>query len=306
MTNQLGRRQSAGEGGDTLTAEGIIGNGSKGVGATADSVRSSERESHAANNPARRHHRVNAHVRLVMLAVLIVAVGAGAGFIGALLLPKEYAARAELKYSLSESMPNALLREDRQLITQQVLLEGRGVLAPVAFDNGMRPEDLAENVSAKVVDNSEIIEVEVRDRTRERAHMLLTAVVARYLIVANSNWQDPVRSYVESELGPVRSYLEFQLGEVQKQLQLATLPPENAAELTRRADTLRGLLGPLQLKPVGPDSPSAPPAEVLTEPYPVAEQAFPKPRFAAAAGGAAALVVAAFVVLLVARNRLRS
>ena len=123
-----------------------------------------------------RHRKValSANVRLAVLAVMIVVVGAGAGYIGSLLLPKQYAARAEIQYNLSQSVPNELLREDRTLTTQLVLLRSRDVLGPVAAENGMRPEDLAKDVSAKVVNNSEIIEVEVRDRTREQAKALLT------------------------------------------------------------------------------------------------------------------------------------
>ena len=105
-------------------------------------------------------------------------------------------------------MPNELLREDRRLTTQLVLLRSRVVLGPVASDNGMTPEDLAKNVSADVVNNSEIIEVEVRDRTRQRAQMLLTSIIAQYLTLANSDSQDPVRSYLESQLSEVRKQLQ--------------------------------------------------------------------------------------------------
>ena len=69
-------------------------------------------------------------VRLVAIAVVIVLVGAGAGLIGSFLIPKEYAARAEITYHLMESQPNELLREDRRLTTQLVLLGSRVVLPP--------------------------------------------------------------------------------------------------------------------------------------------------------------------------------
>jgi hypothetical protein len=255
---------------------------------------------------AERRRGVSANVRLAVLAVMIVVVGAAAGFTGSSFLPKQYAARAELKYSLSESMPNALLREDRQLVTQQVLLQGRAVLGPVASANGMTPEELTGNVTAIVLDNSEIIGVEVRDRTRERAQWLLSEIISRYLALANSDWQDPVRFYVESQLAPVRSHLEVQLSEVQKQLQSPALAPGNAADLAQREQALRGLLDRVQVKPPDPKAPSGPPAQVLTGPYPVAAQVSPKPVFAAAAGAAVALMVAGFVVLLVVRRRLRS
>ena len=128
-------------------------------------------------------------------------------------------------------MPNELLREDRRLTTQLVLLRSRVVLGPVASENGMTPEDLAKNVSADVVNNSEIIEVEVRDRTRQRAQMLLTGIIAQYLTLANSDSQDPVRSYLESQLSDVR-----------KQLQAPDVSAEDATRLAQREKALLGLL----------------------------------------------------------------
>ena len=136
--------------------------------------------------------------RLAVLFIMIVVIGAAAGGITSLVLPKQYAARAEIQYNLSQAVPNELLREDRRLTTQLVLLRSRVVLAPVASSNGMTPEDLAKDVSADVVEGSEIIEVQLRDRTRERAQMLLTAVIARYLTEANKGWEDPVRAYLET------------------------------------------------------------------------------------------------------------
>jgi hypothetical protein len=247
--------------------------------------------------PARHRPAVSAaHFRLAVLSVMIVVVGAGAGCIISLLLPKQYAARAEIQYSLSQAMPNELLREDRRLTTQLVLLRSRVVLGPVASENGMTPEDLAKNVSADVVNNSEIIEVEVRDRTRQRAQMLLTSIIGQYLTLANSDSQDPVRSYLESELSEVR-----------KQLQAPEVSASDATQLSQREKALLELLQPLQAKPsTSPQSPSGPPARVLAGPYPVAEPVGLTPLIAAAAGATTAFVVAGLVVLLVARRKLRS
>ena len=242
------------------------------------------------------------HLRLALLAVVIIAAGAGAGLIGALVLPKEYAARAELKYSLSEAMPNELLREDRRLTTSLVMFQSRTILGPVAAKNAMAPEDLGEKVSAKVVDGSEFIEVQVRDRSRERALMLLTEIVERYVSVANSNWQDPVIAYVNNDLSEVRAYLEAELNEVQNRLNGNDLAAPEATQLAYREVTLRRLLGPIE-SPSRPPSATGPPAEVLTQPYLMAKPAFPKPLFATAAGGALGIVIAAVVVLVAARRR---
>jgi len=209
-------------------------------------------------------------------------------------LPKKYAARAEIHYTLSQAQPNELLREDRTLATQLVLLHTRGVLGPVASANRMSPEALADAVSAEVVEGSEVIQVDVIDRTRERAQVLLAGVIDRYLSVANADWQDPVPAY-----------LQRQLSDVRKQLGEPDLSAQEAAGLAQREQVLRGLLDQLQASTPS-DSRSGPPARVLTPPYQVAGQVGPTTFFGAATGATAAAVVAAFVILLVARRRLRS
>jgi hypothetical protein len=230
------------------------------------------------------------------LIVMMVVVGASVGRLGILLLPTQYASRAELQYSVPQPEASDLLRADRRLTTQLVLLRSRVVLGPVASDNGMTPEDLAEHVSAKVLDSSEIIEVEVRDRTRVRAQMLLTGIIARYLALANEDWQDPVRSYLES-----------QLSELQKQLKAPGVSAEDATGLAQWEQAVRGLLDPARLsQSIRAESPWGPPARALVSPYPVAAQVGPTPLFAAAIGATTALVAAAFIVLLVARRRLAS
>ena len=125
--------------------------------------------------------------------------------------------------------------------------------------------------------------------------MLLAGVIAGYLTLANGDFQDPVGSYLES-----------QLSEVRKQLQAPEVSASDATQLAQREKALLGLLDNLQLKqPISPESPSGPPARVLVPPYPVAEPVGLTPLLAAAAGATTAFVVAAVVVLLVARRRLR-
>jgi uncharacterized protein involved in exopolysaccharide biosynthesis len=244
---------------------------------------------------------VSTLLRLAVVFVLVVAVGAAAGYYGSALIPKEYAARAELQYKLSKSVPNELLREDRTLTTQKVLLRSRVVLAPVAKENRMAPEDLAKNVSADVVANSEIIEVELRDHSPERAQKLLAAVVDVYLVEANRDWHDPVRAYIEAQIAG----LEDQLRVVQGQLQPG-LSPERTAELIQRQQDLTSLVEHFREGlSNAPESLSEPPARVLITPYPIDEPVRPRPLMNAAAGAAAAFVLAAFVVLIIARRRLR-
>lgn len=245
----------------------------------------------------------DSNLKLIALLISVIIVGAGTGYIGSLVLPKQFAARAQLQYNLSNSVPNELLREDRTLTTQLVLLDSRAVLAPIASANGMTPEDFARNVSAEILDSSEIIQVEVRDRNAARAQMLLTRVIDGYLALANKDWRDPVRTYQESQ---IRS-LQSQLDDVHKQLQVTTVSGLDGTALVQREEVLRTELDSLHAQlSAGPGTATEPPARVVTAPYQVPDQVRPRPILAAAAGASAAIVVAGFVVLVVARRRVRS
>jgi hypothetical protein len=125
--------------------------------------------------------------------------------------------------------------------------------------------------------------------------MLLTAVITRYLIEANKGWQDPVRAYLESRLNEVRA-----------RLQAPGVSAKDATALAQQEAALLSLLEPLHQSSDAPESPSGPPARVLTDPYPVAKPVGLTPLFAAATGATTAFVIAALVVLVVARRRLRS
>lgn len=237
-------------------------------------------------------------VRLVALVVLVALMGAGVGYAVSILLPKQYAARAEIQYKLSRSVPNELLREDRTLTTQKVLLRSMAVVRPVAEANKIAPEHLADNISAAVVANSEVIDVEMRADTREQAQKLLAAVIDRYLVEANRDWDDPVRAYLETQI----TGLEDQLQEVRGQLQPG-LSEERTSELTNRQHDLTILVKHFQ-QGLSDDSDllTAPPARILISPYQIADPVRPRPLLNAAAGAAAAFVVAALTVLVFARR----
>lgn len=293
MSHSTGRRRIPSDAAIEPTETATLTNGSSPVGTRVKSTGTS---------PHREVGLLSTLLWLAALFVVVVSLGAGIGYAGSMLLATQYAARVEIQYKLSKSMPNELLREDRTLTTQKVLLHSMDVLLPVAQENQMAPEDLAKNISANVVANSEIIDVEMRAETRERAQKLLVSVIDRYLVEANRDWQDPVRAYLEAQI----TGLQDQLQEVQGEMQ-SDISPERADELSQRERVLNNLLDHSQEElSNAPETMSEPPARQLLAPYVVAEQVRPRPLINAAAGAAAAFVVAAFVVLVIARRRLRS
>jgi capsular polysaccharide biosynthesis protein len=226
-------------------------------------------------------------LRLALVAMVITVLGGVVGLVGSYLLPEEYAARAELHYNLAQAKPNELLREDRTLNTQLVVIRSRTLLGPVASANGLTAEELGGKVTVMVVESSEIIQVEVRDSSGARAQRLLEQITTGYLAVANRGEEVLDREAVESQLRAVR-----------ESLSRPDLSTEQAEVLALREASLIGQLDSIELAEQAT-------AEVLTAPYTVPGQVSPRPRFAAATGALTALLLAAAVVALLARRWMR-
>jgi hypothetical protein len=233
------------------------------------------------------------NLRLALLVVFIVMIGTGAGFAASLLVPTQYAARAVLGYNLPKTDNPDVFRVDPRLTTEMARLRSRAVLDPVAFDMGVSPDDLAKRISATVVDDSHMVEVEAHAGTGPAALQLLTSVITQY----------QTQSAFASHDNPIVTYLEFRLSEVR---QKEGLPGYNAADLRAQENFLHFLLDGVPPNPVDPQSVPGQFFTVVDPPYMVSAPIQPKPRLGAAAGATTGLVVAAIVILVAARRRLRS
>ena len=236
--------------------------------------------------------------RLVMLALVIVLVGAGGALLGAALWPKTYAARAEILYPITKEQPTGFLREDRNLTTQLVLLQSRAVLDPVAGAEGLRVEDLAPRVAVTLLQGSEVIQVEVRDRTRESALRTTQAIVDRYLVLNRTTTPSDARQFLASELETLRR----SIADTQAALGRASTPQSTAelAALVSRQQDLQGQLDQTDLIEL-----SGPQAQVTTEPYPVLDPVSPQVVQVTAIGAVAGLLVAVVTVGWLVRRRVR-
>jgi uncharacterized protein involved in exopolysaccharide biosynthesis len=137
--------------------------------------------------PAEAHHgRRLPPPLLVVVTLTIVLLGIAAGVAVALRMPKSYGARAEILYSTSNSDQGGdPLKQDRQLSTQLVLLKSQAVLGPVAKKQGRSFEDVSKDVSASVLENSNVIDVEAHGVTEPATMQTLQAVVDSYLALAS-------------------------------------------------------------------------------------------------------------------------
>jgi uncharacterized protein involved in exopolysaccharide biosynthesis len=221
--------------------------------------------------------------RLSFVALVIVVLGAAAGFAASLQFPVQYAARAELVYLIGQEEPTGFLREDRNLTTQVLLLGSRSVLEPVATTEGLTVKDLENKFHAELVEGSEVINVEVHDESREAGQAILTRIIDRYRTVSN-------------DVAPAetRAYLQTQLDDVRRRLADAGLGESERGALTERETTLLAQVDSLNL--------AGAQVKVVVAPYSAPEPVSPQPLLGAAAGALVGVLVAGTVVLVQARR----
>jgi len=231
-------------------------------------------------------------VLLTALGVLIVLVGTAAGYAVANRLPSEYAAHADVLYPLTEAQPTGFLRQDRVLSTQEVLMDSRTVLDPVAAQFGVKVDDLADAVQTEVVSDSEVIRVQLTDESRARARKMLTAVITQYLAVANN----PQRTQLQT-------YLQAQLADVQDRIAAAREVKDSEGEISvllQRQTSLQSQLDDDQLNAIAGGTP-----RLTVAPYVEHDRVSPNTLMAVGGGALAGLVVALVTVAVLGRRMTR-
>jgi len=253
---------------------------------------------------ATRSPAVVAVISLVALAATIIVLTAGLALAGALIWPKTHTARAEILFPITHEQPTGFLREDRSMTTQLVLMQGRPVLGPIADQQQRSVEDLQEHLTVAVLQSSEIIELEVTDRSPERAVQTVQAIVDNYLGLGQSD-QPTLRQRLETELVAVNAAVADAQVRLSAQEDLvaagtATVDTVMPLQTALQAQQARQRQFQAQLDTVN----LAPMPQLLTPPY-ATNVVTPKPMFAAVVGALAGVLLAAVVVAVVARHRTR-
>jgi uncharacterized protein involved in exopolysaccharide biosynthesis len=247
--------------------------------------------------------------RLVLLALTIILLGTAAGLAGALVLPKTYGARAEVLYSSGQDQQSGgPLKQDPQLSTQLVYLQSRAVLGPVAQKEGRDFTDLSKDVTAQVLDNSQVIQIEAHGSTKLAAMQTLQSVMDGYLTLIGQ--PTGVSRNLDTQLSDAKANTAQIQTQVQ-QLTSATLAGTSTqaalndarAQLTASLDREKALQARIdELNLTGQTGPDA---QLLTPPYSLADVVFPKPWIAAGTGALVGLIVACIVVAVGARRQTR-
>lgn len=243
------------------------------------------RQSGLARRPNRRQIR-----QLGLVALVLVLLGATLGYVATLLVTPQYAAHSDVVYLVTREQPTGFLREDRNLTTQLVVLNSRTVLEPVAAANRIPVVDLAKRVDVALVPESEVIQINLRDPSRDRAVRLLDGIVARYLEVSNNDERAGVQGYLDSQLRDILGRLD-------------RLPPnatDERAPLVEREQDLRSQLDELTVADL-----AGPAASVLVPAFADADPVYPNRGFAVGTGALAGLLLAVIAVAVLARRMTR-
>jgi capsular polysaccharide biosynthesis protein len=232
-----------------------------------------------------------------------------------------YAARADLQYRIEGPVSSDNLRTDRRLSTQLVALTSRALLEPIAKRSGVSFDTLRKATTARIVDNSEIIRIEVHNPSRTVAAAQAQEIANAYLTSVRAEFDTRKVSLEKSIAGLVAEQdaltaKVLAIGNTTDAANAAaiaaaavalppgapvTVPasPEIALLQDRyRAIEAQRLSDRSELDDLNYRIQVGGPAVLVGEPYAVTDQVSPKPVQAEIAGGLVGLTLAATTVSL--------
>ena len=255
--------------------------------------------------------RYLAYALAIVLACAALAYGASAAG------SKSYGARTEIYFPLNAALSSgSFLREDRALSTQMVAMESHAILDPVAAQFHLSYSALAKKEVVTVLQNSEVIRIEVDDRSASQAKTIVGEIAKAYLKQV-PNQDATTATFLNRQITSLNSQLgtltvQFNDLEAKRQAQASVTnpnPPESPAELAVQSEitNLNGQVATLQgrLDAVTVDNLQQPHVEQQTPPYVLSGPVAPKPMRAAAAGALAGIMLAAVALTLLFRRLLK-
>jgi uncharacterized protein involved in exopolysaccharide biosynthesis len=250
---------------------------------------------------------------VVALVLLMTLGAAGLAYALAGMGEERYAAEAQILYD----SPASGAELDQELATQEVLLQSRAVLAPLAEEVGVRVADLQRALDVDIVGGSQILELRFEHSDPDVAVVVLGGIAERYVALS--------RDTAGQELGGAQGIVEERLAATEEQLAAATArrdelalareqaagatgtPPADVEERSLDAEIIRlqQQLGSLQERAVGLqlETESLASARLLDDVYVLEDPVGPRPLPAAAAGALVGLVVSGGAVALYLRRR---
>ena len=126
------------------------------------------------------------------------------GYVVASMGPAKYGVRSEIDYPLAQENPSgSQLRQDRLLSTQLVALKSQAVLQPIANKFKMSLSELSKITTVKVLQDSEVLQVEVDNASQTKALSLVGAIVGGYLKSTGPDVSAKTESYLQGQINDI-------------------------------------------------------------------------------------------------------
>ena len=253
---------------------------------------------------------------LAYALAIVIACGALAYGVSAM-GTKTYGARTTIYYPLNAALSTgSFLREDRALSSAMVDMESHRVLDPVAAQFHLTFDALAKKEIVSVLQDSEVIQIEVDDRSASQAKSIAGAIASSYLKQV-PNQDETTAAFLNKQIAGINNQLgtlqtQFNDLESRRQSQASITnpnPPESPAELSVQSqiNNLNGQVTTLQgrLDAVTVYNLQQPHIEQQTPPYTLSGPIAPKPMRAALAGALAGIMLAAIALTFLIRRQLK-
>ena len=245
-------------------------------------------ERDAVYRPTKRHMTAFA-----LITVLLMLVGGQVGFFSSMLFEDRWLARAEVQY-----------RGTAWTETQDVAIQSRSLVGPVAGDLGIPIKQFEERLSAGLVPGTQIIRVDYVSEDEDLALEVVSEVSGRYLGQASERTPQTIGATLAEELVDVEEQLEV------AERRLVVLAGRDTAVAQVEQASTQALINSLRARKndletrlleneiilIGEESNGLP--VLVTEPFVFEERVFPRPKIFTAVGAGAGLLLGLIIVTL--------
>ncbi len=223
---------------------------------------------------------------LALLAVVLTAFGAEAGYFSANLFTNVWQARTEIEY-----------RGDSWTETEDVAINSRSLTTPIADEYGIEIKEFEEDLKAGLVPGTQILRIEYFDNDANLARDIVSDLAEVYIADASERPPESNREILLQQL----SELQEELQANKDQLNFETEPgvPLTPAQQDLQAEiaSLRARIGVIQLRLLDgeldlQDVEAWGVPRYVTQPFVFEEPYFPQPKRLGLLGAAIGLLLA--------------
>ncbi len=223
---------------------------------------------------------------VLLLTFVLTMVGTQVGLASTLIFEPQWMARAQVQY-----------RGTAWTETQEVAVQSRSLVAPVAAEHGIDIKDFEEKLDAGLVPGTQIVQIDFVNPDPAVAESAVGQLADLYLDRISERTPETIRDTLQEELDTV----EVELAQAELALDISTridTPAGRADQAANQAivNSLRARQNDLETRLLEnqiqslDESVNGLPV-LITEPFVFEEQVFPRPKIFTAAGAVIGLLI---------------